>query len=182
MSISSFALQTNYNVKNAMASSTLSDLMKVRKETIRNCLADFENEEHRIEKVLTINGSEYVNDSKAANVNATFYALDSMVNSTIWIAGGKDDGQDYDMLLPLVNEKVTAIICLGSSNDKLIETFGNVVDFMIETTCIKDAVKIAYKLGREGESILFSPAGACEVADENFQIRGNRFKEAVREL
>lgn len=182
MSISSFALQTNFNVKNAMASSTLSDLMRVRKETIRNCMADFENEDHRLERVLTINGSQYINDSKAANVNATFYALDSMENNTIWIAGGLDQENDYSILLPLVNEKVKAIICLGAENDKLIETFGNVVDFMIETTCIRDAVKIAYKLGREGESVLFSPAGACESPSDNFEIRGNRFKEAVRQL
>ena len=137
MSISSFALQTNFNVKNAMASSTLSDLMRVRKETIRNCMADFENEEHRLENVLTINGSQYVNDSKAANVNATFYALDSMEHTTIWIAGGLDGENDYEMLLPLVNEKVNAIICLGANNDKLIDTFGNVVDFMIETTVLE---------------------------------------------
>ena len=182
MSISSFALQTNFNVKNAMASSTLSDLMRVRKETIRNCLADFENEEHRLEKVLTINGSQYVNDSKASNVNATFYALDSMENTTIWIVGGVDAENDYDMLLPLVNEKVSAIICLSTNNDKLIETFGNVVDFMIETTSIQDAVKIAYKLCREGETVLFSPAGACENIAENYEERGKEFKEAVRQL
>jgi UDP-N-acetylmuramoylalanine--D-glutamate ligase len=182
MSISSFALQTNFNVKNAMASSTLSDLMRVRKETIRNCMADFENEEHRLENVLTINGSQYVNDSKAANVNATFYALDSMEHTTIWIAGGLDEESSYDMLLPLVNEKVNAIICLGANNDKLIETFGNVVDFMIETNSISDAVKIAYKLSREGETVLFSPAGACENLTENFEERGKRFKEAVRQL
>lgn len=182
MSISSFALQSNFNVKNAMASSTLSDLMKVRKETIRNCLSDFENEEHRLESVLTINGSQYINDSKAANVNATFYALDSMESTTIWIAGGLDEGTDYSMLLPLVNEKVNAIICLGTNNDKLIETFANVVDFMIETTCIQDAVKIAYKLSRDEETVLFSPAGACENTTENFQERGKRFKDAVRQL
>jgi len=182
MSISSFALQTNFNVKNAMASSTLSDLMRVRKETIRNCMADFENEEHRLEQVLTINGSQYVNDSKAANVNATFYALDSMEHTTIWIAGGMDQESSYDMLLPLVNEKVNAIICLGANNDKLIETFGNVVDFMIETTSISDAVKIAYKLSREGETVLFSPAGACENLTENYEERGKLFKEAVRQL
>lgn len=182
MSISSFALQTNFNVKNAMASSTLSDLMRVRKETIRNCLADFENEEHRLENVLTINGSKYINDSKAANVNATFYALDSMEHNTIWIVSGSDKDVDYGMLLPLVNEKVDAIICLGQENEKLIETFGNVVDFMIETTCVRDAVKIAYKLSREGQTVLFSPAGRCENSIESFEDRGKRFKEAVREL
>lgn len=182
MSISSFAIQTNFNVKNAMASSTLTDLMRVRKETIRNCLSDFENEEHRLEKVLKINGAHYINDSKAKSVNATYYALETMENRTIWIAGGMDEGNDYEMLLPLVNEKVSAIICLGANNDKLIETFGSVVDFMIETTNIRDAVKIAYKLSREGETVLFSPAGECERADENYAVRGMRFKEAVRQL
>lgn len=182
MSISSFALQSNFNVKNAMASNTLSDLMRVRKETIRNCMADFENEDHKLENVLTINGSQYVNDSKANNVNATYYALDSMENTTIWIVGGINEVNNYDVLLPLVNEKVNAIICLGENNDKLIETFGNVVDFMIETTCIRDAVKIAYKLSREGETVLFSPAGLCENNAENYKVRGDKFKEAVRQL
>jgi len=182
MSISSFALQTNFNVKNAMASNTLSDLMRVRKETIRNCMADFENEEHKLENVLTINGSQYINDSKAVNVNATYYALESMENNTIWIVGGVDEENDYDILLPLVNEKVSAIICLGHNNDKLISCFGNVVDFMIETTSVSDAVKIAYKLSRDGETVLFSPAGLCESNSENYQERGKRFKEAVRQL
>ena len=182
MSISSFALQSNFNVKNAMASNTLSDLMRVRKETVRNCMADFENEEHKLEKVLTINGSQYVNDSKSNNVNATYYALDSMENTTIWIVGGIDEENNYDMLLPLVNEKVNAIICLGQNNDRLIDTFGNVVDFMIETTCISDAVKIAYKLSRDEETVLFSPAGLCEKKTEDYRERGNMFKEAVRQL
>ncbi len=182
MSISSFALQSNFNVKNAMASNTLSDLMRVRKETIRSCMSDFENEEHKLENVLTINGSLYVNDSKANNVNATYYALDSMEHTTIWIVGGIDEENNYDMLLPLVNEKVSAIICLGYNNDKLIKTFGNVVDFMIETTCIRDAVKIAYKLSRDGETVLFSPSGLCESTSENYQERGSKFKEAVRQL
>ena len=182
MSISSFALQTNFNVKNAMASNTLSDLMRVRKETIRNCMADFENEEHKLENVLTINGSQYVNDAKAINVNATFYALDSMVNSTIWIVEGNEQERDYDMLLPLVNEKVKAIICLGHQNDKMIETFGSVVDFMIETDSIPDAVKIAYKLSKEGETVLFSPAAACQDPSKDYTSRGLRFKEAVKHL
>ncbi len=165
-----------------MASNTLSDLMRVRKETIRSCMSDFENEEHKLENVLTINGSLYVNDSKANNVNATYYALDSMEHTTIWIVGGIDEENNYDMLLPLVNEKVSAIICLGYNNDKLIKTFGNVVDFMIETTCIRDAVKIAYKLSRDGETVLFSPSGLCESTSENYQERGSKFKEAVRQL
>ncbi len=181
MSIASFASQTNFNVKNAMASNTLSDLMRVRKETIRNCLADFENEEHRLEKVLKINGSQYINDAQAGNVNATYYALESMEHDTVWIVWGSDVS-DYDILLPLVNEKVKAIICLGQNNDKLIETFGNVVDFMIETDAIEDAVKIAYKLCREAESVLYSPAAISADLCENYESSGNKFKQAVRQL
>jgi UDP-N-acetylmuramoylalanine--D-glutamate ligase len=182
MSIASFALQTNFNVKNAMASSTLIDLIRVRKETIRNCMADFENEEHRLEKVLRINGCQYINDAQATNVNATYYALESMEHDTVWIAGGLDSANNYRMLLPLVNEKVKAIICLGEYNDNLIETFGNVVDFMIETNSIEDAVKIAYKLSREGESVLYSPASEGIDQFENYELRGNKFKQAVRQL
>lgn len=182
MSISAFALQTNFNTKNAMASSTLSDLIRVRKETIRESLADFENEEHRLEKVLQINGVQYINDSKAVNVNATFYALDGINTSTVWIVGGVDKGNDYEPLLPLVNEKVKAIICLGHDNDKIIETFGNIVDFMIETVSLEEAVKIAYKLAEDGESVLFSPACASYDLFENYEDRGKQFKQSVRQL
>lgn len=182
MSLASFAIQSNFNVKNAMASSTLSDLMRVRKETIRDCLADFENEEHRMEKVLKIQGVQYINDSKATNVNSTYYALDNMERTTIWIVGGVDQGNDYDMLLPLVNEKVKAIICLGEDNNRLINTFANVVDFMIEAHSMEEAVKIAYKLSEKEEVVLFSPCGASFDAYESYQDRGNRFKETVRNL
>jgi UDP-N-acetylmuramoylalanine--D-glutamate ligase len=182
MSISSFASQSNFNVKNAMASNTLSELMRVRKETIRDCLTDFESEEHRLEKVLRINGVEYINDSKASNVNATFYALDSMENETVWIVSGVDEGNDYEMLLPLVNEKVKAIICLGKDNDRLIETFANVVDFMIETESMGEAVKIAYKLSEEGDSVLFSPSCVPCRGCQTYQERGEQFKHAVKHL
>jgi len=183
MSISSFALQTNFNVKNALASSTLIDLMKVRKETIRDCLADYENEEHRLEKVLRINGVEYINDSKAVNVNATYYTLESVDTSIVWIVGGVDkNNNDYEPLLPFVNEKVKAIICLGQNNDKIINSFANIVDYMIETESMEDAVKIAYKLTNEGESVLLSPACASYDLFENYEDRGKQFKEAVRQL
>jgi UDP-N-acetylmuramoylalanine--D-glutamate ligase len=182
MSISSFALQTNFNIKNAMANSTLTDLMKVRKQTIRESLSDFENEEHRIEKVLQINGVQYINDSKAVNVNATYYALESIDVSTVWIVGGIDKGNDYEALLPLVNEKVKAIICLGYDNQKIIESFGNIVDFMIETSSMEEAVKIAYKLTENGETVILSPACASYDMFENYEDRGNQFKKAVRLL
>ena len=182
MSISSFALQTNFNVKNAMANSTLSDLMKVRKQTIRESLSDFENEEHRLEKVLRINGVQYINDSKAVNVNATYYALETIDVSTVWIVGGIDRGNDYEALLPLVNEKVKAIICLGFDNQKIIDSFGNIVEFMIETPSIEEAVKIAYKLTESGEAVILSPACASYDMFENYKDRGNQFKNAVRQL
>ena len=182
MSISTFALQTNFNVKNAMASSTLLDLMKVRKESIRESLADFENEEHRLEMVLQINGVQYINDSKAVNTNASYYAIDSMESPTVWIVGGVDKGNDYETLLPLVNEKIKAIICLGDNNQKLIETFGGIVDFMIETVSMEEAVKIAYKLSADGDAVLLSPACASYDYYENYEDRGKQFKYAVRQL
>ena len=182
MSISSFALQTNFNVKNAMANSTLPDLMKVRNQTIRESLSDFENEEHRLEMVLRINGVQYINDSKAVNVNATYYALETIDVSTVWIVGGIDKGNDYEALLPLVNEKVKAIICLGFDNQKIINSFGNIVEFMIETPSIEEAVKIAYKLTESGEAVILSPSCASYDMFENYQDRGNQFKSAVRQL
>ena len=182
MSISSFANQSNFNVKNAMASNTLSDLMRVRKETIRDCLTSFDSEEHRLEKVLRINGVEYINDSKADNVNATFYALDSMENETVWIVGEVNEANDYKLLLPLVNEKVKAIICLGENNDHLINIFANAVDFMIETKTLEDAVKISYKLSEEGDSVLFSPCSVTCDDCGNCQGRVRGFKQAVKNL
>ena len=182
MSISSFALQTNFNIKNAMANSTLSDLMKVRKQTIRESLSDFENEEHRLENVLRINGVQYIDDSKSVNVNATYYTLDCIDVTSVWIVGGVDKGNDYESLLPLVNEKVKAIICLGYDNQKIIEAFGNIVEFMIETPSIDEAVKIAYKLTEPGEAVILSPACASYDMFENYEDRGDQFKNAVRQL
>jgi len=182
MSISSFALQTNFNVKNAMANSTLSDLMKVRNQTIRDSLSDFENEEHRLENVLRINGVQYINDSKSVNVNSTYYTLNCIDVPTVWIVGGVDKGNDYESLLPLVNEKVKAIICLGYDNQKIIEAFANIVEFMIETPSIDEAVKIAYKLTEHGETVVLSPACASYDMFENYKDRGDQFKNAVRHL
>jgi len=182
MSISAFALQTNFNVKNAMASSTLPDLMRVRKETIRDCMSDFENEEHRLENVLRINGVQYINDAKAINTNAVYYALESVEGPIVWIVGGVDKGNDYENLLPLVNEKVKAIICLGEDNRRLIETFGGTVDFMIETTDMREAVQIAYKLSDSGEKVLLSPGCAGYDLFESSEDKGKQFKQAVREL
>lgn len=182
MSITALALQGKHNTKNAMASSMIGQLLKVRNETIRESMESFESVEHRLENVLKINGVQYINDSKATNVNAVFYALESLKTPTIWIVGGIDKGNDYTDLLPLVREKVKAIICLGLDNTKIIETFGNVVDFIMETVGAEEAVKVAYKVSEKGDSVILSPACASFDLFENYEDRGRQFKEAVRQL
>ena len=182
MGISTLALKGKHNTKNAMAAAMAASLLKVRKETIRESLEDFEGAEHRLEPVLKINGVHYINDSKATNVNATFYALDSMQSPTVWIVGGVDKGNDYLDLMPLVREKVKAIICLGVDNQKIVQTFYNVVDLVVETAGAEEAVKVAYKIAEKGDSVLLSPACASFDLFENYEDRGNKFKKAVREL
>ncbi|UAB81478.1 UDP-N-acetylmuramoyl-L-alanine--D-glutamate ligase [Marixanthomonas sp. SCSIO 43207] len=182
MPITSLGLQGEHNTKNAMAASTVAKLLKIRKATIRESMESFQGVEHRLEKVLKINNVMYINDSKATNVNATFYALDSMESPTVWIVGGVDKGNDYSELLPLVNEKVKAIICLGVDNEKLTRQFGNIVDMMVETQSMQEAVKIAYKLAERGDSVLLSPACASFDLFTNYEDRGRQFKEAVRHL
>jgi len=182
MDITALALQGNHNTKNAMASAMVAKLLGVRNGTLRESLEDFDSVEHRLESVLKINGVQYVNDSKATNVNATFYALESMETPTIWIVGGVDKGNDYTDLLPLVREKVKAIICLGLDNTKIIETFGNVVDFICETAGAEEAVKVAYKVSEKGDTVLLSPACASFDLFENYEDRGRQFKDAIRLL
>jgi UDP-N-acetylmuramoylalanine--D-glutamate ligase len=182
MPIASLGLQGKHNQKNAMAATTVATLLKIRKSTIRECLESFQGVEHRLEKVLKINNVMYINDSKATNVNATFYALDSMETPTVWIVGGVDKGNDYSELMPLVNEKVKAIVCLGVHNEKIINAFGNVVDIMVETQSMHDAVNVAYKLSQRGDSVLLSPACASFDLFTNYEDRGRQFKEAVRNL
>ncbi|WP_457609982.1 UDP-N-acetylmuramoyl-L-alanine--D-glutamate ligase [Lutibacter sp.] len=182
MGISSLALKGKHNTKNAMAAAMTASLLKVRKDTIRESLEDFEGAEHRLENVLKINGVQYINDSKATNVNATFYALESMKSPTVWIVGGVDKGNDYLDLMPLVREKVKAIICLGVDNQKIVQTFFNVVDLVVETMGAEEAVKVAYKIAEKGDTVLLSPACASFDLFENYEDRGNKFKKAVREL
>jgi UDP-N-acetylmuramoylalanine--D-glutamate ligase len=182
MEKSILTLTGKHNIKNAMAAAMTSTLLKVRKETIRESLEDFEGAEHRLEKVLKIQGVAYINDSKATNVNATFYALECMDNPTIWIVGGVDKGNDYTTLLPMVREHVKAIICLGIDNRKLLETFGNVVDFIIETAGMEEAVKVAHKLADDNDNVLLSPACASFDLFDNYEDRGRQFKQAVRNL
>ncbi len=182
MSIAELALLGKHNVKNAMAATMAAKLLKVRKETIRKSLSDFEGVEHRLENVLKINGVQYINDSKATNINATYYALESMNTPTVWIVGGVDKGNDYDELLPFVNEKVKAIVCLGEDNEKILETFSGIIDTIVETKGAEEAVKVAYKLSEKGDTVLLSPACASFDLFENYEDRGRQFKNAVRQL
>ena len=182
MPTTNLALEGKHNVKNAMAAATVAHLLKIRKATIRESLEGFHGAEHRLEQVLTINKVKYVNDSKATNVNATYYALESMNVPTVWIVGGVDKGNDYTSLFPFVNEKVKAIICLGKDNEALFDAFGNMVDVIIETQYMSEAVKIAYNVAAAGEAVLLSPACASFDLFESYEDRGQQFKSAVRKL
>ena len=182
MPTSNLTLEGKHNIKNAMAASTVAHLLKIRKQTIRESLENFQGVEHRLEHVLKINKVQYINDSKATNVNATYYALESMDAPTVWIVGGVDKGNNYEELFPFINEKVKAIICLGVDNEKLMNAFGNMVDVIIETQFMSDAVKIAYKVSEAGDSVLLSPACASFDLFENYEDRGRQFKDAVRNL
>jgi len=182
METETMALEGQHNMKNAMAATSVAKLMKIRNATIRESLSNFQGVEHRLEKVLKIQNVQYINDSKATNVNATFFALDSMNTPTVWIVGGVDKGNDYNELMSLVREKVKAIICLGVDNKKIIDVFGNVVDIMVEVTNMEDAVKMAQRLTEKGDTVLLSPACASFDLFENYEDRGNQFKQAVRNL
>jgi UDP-N-acetylmuramoylalanine--D-glutamate ligase len=182
MPLTGLTLKGKHNTKNAMAATLAAQLLKVRKDFIKESLENFEGAEHRLEFVAKINGVEYINDSKATNVNATFYALECMDNTTIWIVGGVDKGNDYNDLLPLVREKVKAIVCLGIDNEKIKDTFGSVVDIIVETAGAEEAVKVAQKLSEKGDVVLLSPACASFDLFENYEDRGRQFKNAVKNL
>jgi UDP-N-acetylmuramoylalanine--D-glutamate ligase len=182
MDTESIALEGKHNMKNAMAATSVAKLMQIRKATIRESLSSFQGVEHRLEKVLKIQNVEYINDSKATNVNATFFALDSMNSPTVWIVGGVDKGNDYNELMSLVREKVKAIVCLGVDNKKIIDAFGNVVDIMVEVSSMNDAVRMAQRLTEKGDTVLLSPACASFDLFENYEDRGNQFKQGVHNL
>jgi UDP-N-acetylmuramoylalanine--D-glutamate ligase len=182
MPTANLALEGKHNIKNQMAASTVAHLLKIRKQTIRESLENFQGVEHRLEHVLKINKVQYINDSKATNVNATYYALESMDTPTVWIVGGQDKGNNYNELFPFINEKVKAIICLGVDNEKLMNTFGNMVDVIVETQFMSEAVKIAYKIAESGDTVLLSPCCASFDLFENYEDRGRQFKDAVRNL
>ena len=182
MSTENFTIKGKHNIKNAMAAATVAHLLKIRKQTIRKSLEHFQGVEHRLENVLTINKVNYINDSKATNVNATYYALDSMEAPIIWIVGGIDKGNNYDELIELVQKNVKAIICLGKNNFKLIENFENMVEYIVETTSMDEAVKTAYKIAKPGYNVLLSPACASFDLFDDYEDRGRQFKASVRKL
>jgi len=182
MSTTDFKVKGKHNQKNAMAASAVAELLKIRKETIRESLESFDGVEHRMEEVLKIQNVLYINDSKGTNINSTFYALDSMTQPTVWIAGGVDKGNDYSELLPLVNEKVKAIICIGLDNKAILDTFGNCIDPIIEVDSMAEAVKQAYLLSVPKDVVLLSPACSSFDKFENYEDRGRQFKQAIRSL
>ena len=182
MPTENFLVKGNHNIKNAMAAATVANLLKIRKETIRKSLEHFQGVEHRLENVLTINKVKYMNDSKATNINAVYYALESMESPTIWIVGGIDKGNDYSELTKLVSKKVKAIICLGVNNMKIIDHFENIVEYIAETTSMSEAVSEAYKISNSGDTVLLSPACASFDLFDDYEDRGRQFKSAVRKL
>ncbi|MCZ2444168.1 MAG: UDP-N-acetylmuramoyl-L-alanine--D-glutamate ligase [Flavobacteriales bacterium] len=182
MMINELALQGKHNLYNSMAAAIVARLSEVSKESIRESLSDFENIEHRMEFVAKVKGIDFINDSKATNVNSAWYALECMHNPVIWIVGGVDKGNDYSMLKSLVKDKVKSIICLGKDNKKIIKSFGDIVENIVETDSMLDAVKIAYRIGQKNDIVLLSPACASFDLFENYEERGREFKRIVREL
>jgi UDP-N-acetylmuramoylalanine--D-glutamate ligase len=182
MPMRDFALAGRHNYFNAMAAGIVTRTLGVRKEIIRESLQDFKSLEHRMEYVLTVRGIEFINDSKATNVNSAWFALESMNKNVIWIAGGKDKGNDYAELKDLVRRKVKAIICLGLDNDKLHAAFADEVGYIVDTQSMTEAVNMAYNLAGKDEVVLLSPACASFDLFDNYEDRGNQFKRAVRSL
>lgn len=177
-----FALKGRHNWYNSMAAAIVANALSIRKEVIRDSFADFKNVEHRLENIGLVRGVEFINDSKATNVNSAWYALESMENPVIWIAGGVDKGNDYSALKSLVREKVKIIVCLGTDNRKIHEAFARDVKMIINTSAMNEAVNISYRLAEKGDTILLSPACASFDLFQNYEDRGRQFKKAVRNL
>ena len=177
-----FPFSGRHNLLNAMAAATIGDLLSINKESIRESLTHFKGAPHRMEKVLTIQRVQYVNDSKATNINATYFALESVQTPLIWIVGGVDKGNDYETLLPLIRKKAKAIICLGLDNSNLRDAFEGTSEVFIETEFMTEAVKIAHKLAEPKDTVLLSPACASFDLFKNYEDRGDQFKAAVRNL
>jgi UDP-N-acetylmuramoylalanine--D-glutamate ligase len=182
MKIQELALQGKHNLFNSMAAGVTARLFELRKELVRDSLTNFENIEHRLEFVTKVHGITFINDSKATNINSTWYALESIDKPVIWIAGGVDKGNDYSELFELVEEKVKALICLGTDNEKLKTAFAGRIDTIVEAGSADEAVQLAYDLGFKGDTVLLSPACASFDLFSNYEDRGHQFKAAVRSL
>ena len=182
MSMQEIGIKGRHNVYNSMAAGIVANIYGLRKEQIRESLMNFKSLEHRLESVTKIRGVEFINDSKATNVNSTWYALESISKPIVWIAGGVDKGNDYTVLEQLVKKKVRAMICLGMDNTKLHSAFSKHVDIVVNCTNMRDAVRMAYQLGNPGDAVLLSPACASFDLFQNYEDRGKKFKDAVIQL
>lgn len=182
MAITDLALQGKHNIYNSMASGIVAKVLELRNETMRESMGSFTNIEHRLEHVAKISGIDFINDSKATNVNSTWYALESMPGDVVLILGGVDKGNDYDMLKDLVKSKVKGIVCLGKDNKRIHEAFEDDVEIIVNTFSANEAVQIAYHLAKKGDTVLLSPACASFDLFKNYEDRGNQFKKAVKEL
>ncbi|HRW20607.1 MAG TPA: UDP-N-acetylmuramoyl-L-alanine--D-glutamate ligase [Bacteroidales bacterium] len=182
MSIQELALQGKHNAYNSMAAGIAAQVLQIRKETIRESLMDFKNVEHRLEPVIKVHGIEFINDSKATNVNSAWYALECVNGPVVWIVGGVDKGNDYSILQDLVKQKVKAIVCLGIDNKNIHKAFDGIVDNIVDTKSMAEAVKTAYYLGDKNDTVLLSPACASFDLFDNYEDRGNQFKQSVRNL
>ena len=182
MNIQQLALQGKHNIYNSMAAAISSRVLEISKDIIKESLIDFKNVEHRLERVIKVHGIEFINDSKATNVNSSWYALESMTKPTIWIAGGIDKGNDYSSLLALVDEKVKAIVCLGQQVDPIKKAFSKSDTELYFAKNMKEAVNYSYQLGIKGDAVLLSPACASFDLFENYEHRGHEFKKYVRNL
>ena len=182
MTIHDLALKGRHNTYNSMAAAIAGKVLNIRKDVIRESLADFQGVEHRLEPVITVCGINFINDSKATNVNSTWYALECMETDIVWIAGGIDKGNDYSELFQLVKKKVKAVVCLGKDNKKIIEAFRDKVHTVVETSSMEEAVRTSYYLAAKGDTVLLSPACASFDLFNNYEDRGRQFKNAVRNL
>lgn len=182
MSITDLALQGKHNLYNSLASGIVAKVLDIRNESIRESMGDFKNVSHRLEHVAKISGIEYINDSKATNVNATWYALESLTTDVVLIMGGVDKGNDYNMLKDVVKEKVKAIVCLGKDNRRIHEAFEDDVEIIVNTFSAPEAVQVAYHLAKKGDTVILSPACASFDLFKSYEDRGEQFKAAVKEL
>jgi len=182
MSIHELALKGRHNTYNSMAAALAGKVLNIRKEVIRESLADFQGVEHRLEPVITVCGINFINDSKATNVNSAWYALECMETSVVWIVGGIDKGNDYSELFQVVKKKVKAVVCLGKENKKILDAFSDKVPTIVETGSMEEAVRSAYYLAKKGDTVLLSPACASFDLFRNYEDRGRQFKAAVRNL